>query len=112
MKITRLFFIISILLTCACSSTGKRAEKYPPKFYNYPIAEQNLIRQGKIAVGFDAVELKAVDQHRRQRFCCICRGSGFRAETVYRGFVHTWVRVFGYPEIVAVRQGTGFQAYL
>jgi hypothetical protein len=58
MKITYLICILSVIFASACSSTGKSAKKYPPKFYDYPPTEQSLIRGGKIAVGFDEAQVR------------------------------------------------------
>ena len=58
MKITYLLCILLAILAGACSSTGKGAKKYPPKFYDYPPSEQSLIRSGKIAAGFDEAQVR------------------------------------------------------
>ena len=58
MKIINLLCILSVILLSACSSTGKSSKEYPPKFYEYSLAEQNLIRSGQIAVDFDENQVR------------------------------------------------------
>ncbi len=58
MKIINLLCILAIIFTTACSTTGKRTPQYPPQINNYPPEEQNLIRSGKIAVGFDESQVR------------------------------------------------------
>ena len=66
-------------------------------------------------VGLDLVEVKAVGQQRHWRLKIVCWWSSFQlvghAGTSKEFFVSSWVRVFGYAEIVAVDPGTEFQLY-
>ena len=54
MKIFNFFFIFLLTLISACSTT----KSYPPKFYGYTPTEQNFIKSGQIAVGFDEDQVR------------------------------------------------------
>lgn len=56
MKTINLLFLLSFVTTGACSTT----KSYPPKFYGYKADEQNLIKNGQIAVGFDEDQVRMV----------------------------------------------------
>lgn len=54
MKTINLFFVLSLILVSACSTT----KSYPPEFYGYTPEEQRLIRNGQIAVGFNENQVR------------------------------------------------------
>lgn len=58
MKINSLLSIFLLLLTIACFTSCKSPGKYPPEFHSYTPSEQNLIRSGKIAVGFSEEQVR------------------------------------------------------
>ena len=71
-------------------------------------------------VGIDLVEIKNLVADKEWWINCICWGTGFQltgrvpsqvkeAQEVWRAFVHTWVRIFGVPEVVVCDPGMEFQ---
>ena len=72
-------------------------------------------------VGVDLVELKNLTGKREFWLNVICWGTVFQLvgrvgefktpEAVWACFVHTWVRIFGMPEIIVCDPGTEFQSY-
>lgn len=62
----RLLAIAGIALAAACSSPRERIEENPETFARLPVEQQELIKQGRVGIGFneDAVKLALGDPDR------------------------------------------------